>query len=242
MKEIICLQLTTVKFISGLLELKVQTISMPVSFMYVGFPLLAGSRDSLPTALFRVTGRLGPTLLLKGHSQTLSTTSGGWCGNRRSSASSCSAGKEENGKVNSHSHKENRNKDSRPKGVPRIMAAKPHKTFSCVQSTALSFVCQETCARYWPLGNGNSETYGNYRVTLSKQDVFGDYAIRKLDIAESQSRMSVSNAGFTVTQFHYVRWPEDGVPQSTTGVLEVANLVQKVQMSTGNKAIMVMCK
>ena len=54
--------------------------------------------------------------------------------------------------------------------------------------------------------------------------------------------MSVSNSGFTVTQFHYTKWPEDGVPQSTTGVLEVANLVQKVQMSSGNKAIVVMCK
>ena len=101
---------------------------------------------------------------------------------------------------------------------------------------------QEACARYWPHGRGSSETYGKYSVTLSKQDVFGDYAIRKFDISESQSRMSLSKAGFTVTQFHYIRWPEDGVPQSTTGVLEVANLVQKVQMSTGNKAIVVMCK
>ena len=101
---------------------------------------------------------------------------------------------------------------------------------------------QETSARYWPHGCGSSETYGKYSVTLSKQDVYGDYAIRKLDIAESQSRMSVSNAGCTVSQFHYTRWPEDGVPQSTIGVLEVANLVQKVQMSTGNKAIVVMCK
>ena len=48
--------------------------------------------------------------------------------------------------------------------------------------------------------------------------------------------------GFTVTQFQYLKWPEDGVPQSTTGVLEVANLVQKVQMGSGNKPIVVMCK
>ena len=32
---------------------------------------------------------------------------------------------------------------------------------------------------------------------------------------------------------------KDGVPQSTTGILEVANLVQKVQMGSGNKAIAV---
>ena len=54
--------------------------------------------------------------------------------------------------------------------------------------------------------------------------------------------MSVNQGAMTVTQFQYVEWPEDGVPQSTTGVLEVANLVQKVQMSSGNKPIVVMCK
>ena len=63
-----------------------------------------------------------------------------------------------------------------------------------------------------------------------------------MEISENQSRMSVSQTGFTVTQFQYLKWPEDGVPQATTGVLEVANLVQKVQMGSGNKAIVVMCK
>ena len=84
--------------------------------------------------------------------------------------------------------------------------------------------------------------YGKYTVTLNKQDVYGDFAVRKMEITESQARMSVSNAGYTITHFQYTRWPEDDVPQSTAGVLEVANLVQKVQMSTGNKAIVVMCK
>jgi protein tyrosine phosphatase len=79
-------------------------------------------------------------------------------------------------------------------------------------------------------------------VTFKNQEVCGDYVIRKFEVMESQTRMSVSSSGFTVTQFQYVKWPEDGVPQSTTGILEVANLVQKVQMTTGNKAITVMCK
>ena len=64
-----------------------------------------------------------------------------------------------------------------------------------------------------------------------------------MEVTESsQSSMSVSSSGFTVTQFQYTAWPEDDVPQSTTGVLEVANLVQKVQMNTGNKPIVVLCK
>ena len=101
------------------------------------------------------------------------------------------------------------------------------------------------CHPYLPAKRGSAATYGNYVVTLNKQDVYGDFAVRKVEITESQARMSASSnadAGFTVIQLHYTRWPEDGVPQSTTGVLEMANLVQKVQMSTGNKAIVVMCK
>ena len=98
------------------------------------------------------------------------------------------------------------------------------------------------CRNYWPRGRGNNENYGKYTVTLTSQEVCGDYAIRKMQVLESQARMSVSQSAVTVTQFHYVKWPEDGVPQSTTGVLEVANLVQKVQMGSGNKPIVVMCK
>ena len=98
------------------------------------------------------------------------------------------------------------------------------------------------CHQHWPTSQGRSETYGKYIVTLNKQEVCDDYVIRKLEIMENQTRMSVSTSGFTITQFQYMKWPEDGVPQSTTGILEVAHLVQKVQMGSGNKAIAVMCK
>ena len=63
-----------------------------------------------------------------------------------------------------------------------------------------------------------------------------------MDICENQSRISVSQTGFTITQIQYLKWPEDSVPQTTAAVLEIANLVQKVQMGSGNKAIVVMCK
>ena len=54
--------------------------------------------------------------------------------------------------------------------------------------------------------------------------------------------MSVMPTGYSVTQFQYLRWPEESAPNTTSTILEIANLVQKVQMSTGNKAIIVMCK
>ena len=63
-----------------------------------------------------------------------------------------------------------------------------------------------------------------------------------MDICENQSRDSISPGSFTITQIQYVKWPEDSVPQETTAVLEIANFVQKVQIMSGNKAIVVMCK
>ncbi len=66
--------------------------------------------------------------------------------------------------------------------------------------------------------------------------------MRKFEIVEKQSRMSVTPTGTSITQFQYLRWQENAVPNSTSAILEIANLVQKVQMSTGNKPIVVMCK
>ena len=98
------------------------------------------------------------------------------------------------------------------------------------------------CHRYWPLGRGSSEAFGKCLVTLTSQENNNDYIIRKMDICKNQSRISVSQTGFTITQIQYLKWPEDSIPQTTAAVLEIANLVQKVQMGSGNKAIVVMCK
>ena len=100
------------------------------------------------------------------------------------------------------------------------------------------------CHQYWPKVKGDSETFGKCTVTLTSQENNNDYIIRKMEISSSEnhSRMSVSQSGFTVTQFQYAVWPEDRVPLVTTSLLEIINLVQKVQMGSGNKAIVVMCK
>ena len=96
------------------------------------------------------------------------------------------------------------------------------------------------CHQYWPKVEGDSETFGKCTVTLLSQENSNDYIIRKMEV--SSERMSVSQSGFTVTQFQFVQWPEDGVPPVTTSLLEIANFVQRVQMGSGNKAIVVMCK
>ena len=60
---------------------------------------------------------------------------------------------------------------------------------------------QEVCRQYWPMGRGSSETYSKYTVTFNKQEIHGDYVVRKMEITESDAKMSVSIESFTVTQF-----------------------------------------
>ncbi len=98
------------------------------------------------------------------------------------------------------------------------------------------------CHRYWPQGKGVIQEYGKLAVTFKDQNAFSEYVARKFEIVENQTRMSVAPTGTSITQFQYLRWQENSVPNSTTAILEIANLVQKVQMSTGNKPIVVMCK
>ncbi len=98
------------------------------------------------------------------------------------------------------------------------------------------------CHRYWPPGKGATQEYGKLAVTFKDQKAFSEYVARKFEIVENQTHMSVAPTGAIITQFQYLRWQENSVPNSTTAILEIANLVQKVQMSTGNKPIVVMCK
>ncbi len=98
------------------------------------------------------------------------------------------------------------------------------------------------CHRYWPEAQGSSEEYGKLSVKMSDQKVFDDFVLRKLEITENQGRQSVTPTGFSITQFQFLKWQENAVPNTISAILEIANLVQKVQMSTGNKPIVIMCK
>ena len=85
--------------------------------------------------------------------------------------------------------------------------------------------------------------YDDMMVTLVKQEEHSDYIIRTLTLSEiNTNKITASEMGFTVTQFEYLKWPEDNAPQVTSSILEIANQVQKVQISTGNNVIVVMCK
>ncbi len=43
--------------------------------------------------------------------------------------------------------------------------------------------------------------------------------MRKFEIVEKQSRMSVTPTGTSITQFQYLRWQENAVPNSTSAII-----------------------
>lgn len=77
------------------------------------------------------------------------------------------------------------------------------------------------CHRYWP--EEGSEVYHNYEVHLVSEHIWcDDYLIRSFylkNLKTSETR--------TVTQFHFLSWPENGVPPNAKSILEFRRKVNK---------------
>ena len=101
---------------------------------------------------------------------------------------------------------------------------------------------QRASHRYWPKFQGDTETYGDFSVTQDMFEAFGDYVIRKLRVSMTSSEATPSDPPTTVTQFHFTRWTEKDHPQNCSSILDIIQEVNSVQMATGNKPIVVMCK
>ena len=82
--------------------------------------------------------------------------------------------------------------------------------------------------------------YGKVEVKYVSQKASTDYIIKEVELSEY--RGTDKHDTMTATVFHYLRWPRNGSPQRTASLLEIIELVNKKQMSSGNRAITVMCK
>ena len=78
------------------------------------------------------------------------------------------------------------------------------------------------CALYWP---EDIQNYGRIQVRKVEESRFCDYVIRKFSIQRIQVR---SNDGLTrqVTQFHFVAWPDHGVPVFPIAMIKFVKLVR----------------
>ncbi|XP_078657139.1 receptor-type tyrosine-protein phosphatase F-like isoform X2 [Branchiostoma floridae x Branchiostoma belcheri] len=85
-------------------------------------------------------------------------------------------------------------------------------TATIVMVTNLKERNKSKCAQYWP--TKDSMDYGNIRVTLEETTTLVDYVIRTFDIQKDEEPAR------TVTQFHFISWPDFGVPQSPLGMMK----------------------
>ena len=88
-----------------------------------------------------------------------------------------------------------------------------------------------------PGSKGSSEVYDKVTVKLVSQNVSMDYAIKELELSQDKSSETA-----TVAVFHYLQWPKQGIPQGTSGLLQLIAHLNKRQMTTGNKLITIICK
>ena len=70
------------------------------------------------------------------------------------------------------------------------------------------------CHRYWP--EGGSQVHGNFEVHLVSEHIWcEDYLVRSLLLKNLKT-----NETRTVTQFHFLSWPDKSVPSSTKAIRE----------------------
>ena len=103
---------------------------------------------------------------------------------------------------------------------------------------------QQGSHRYWPKFKDVTETYGDFAVTQQSIEAFGDYVVRKLGVSKQASEATAvaSEPSLVVTQFHFTRWKAKEYPHHSASLLDLIQDVNRVQMNTSNKPIVVMCK
>nr|KAF6269475.1 protein tyrosine phosphatase receptor type H [Pipistrellus kuhlii] len=69
------------------------------------------------------------------------------------------------------------------------------------------------CEHYWPLDDQPC-THGHLQVTLEGEKVMENWTIRDLKLRHTQEKKTLS-----VRQFHYMAWPDHGVPHSPDPLL-----------------------
>ncbi|XP_053625059.1 receptor-type tyrosine-protein phosphatase N2 isoform X10 [Plodia interpunctella] len=90
-----------------------------------------------------------------------------------------------------------------------------------VMLTRLNENGQQLCHRYWP--EEGSELYHIYEVHLVSEHIWcDDYLVRSFYLKNQRTGETR-----TVTQFHFLSWPENGVPASTKALLEFRRKVNK---------------
>ncbi|XP_053512741.1 receptor-type tyrosine-protein phosphatase H [Artibeus jamaicensis] len=77
------------------------------------------------------------------------------------------------------------------------------------------------CEHYWPL-DARPCTHGHLQVTLEGEEVMENWTIRHLKLHHTQEQKTLS-----VRQFHYVAWPDHGVPHTPDPLLAFRKVLRQ---------------
>ncbi|XP_043915147.1 receptor-type tyrosine-protein phosphatase H [Protopterus annectens] len=84
--------------------------------------------------------------------------------------------------------------------------------------------CMETgkvkCEHYWPL-DYTPCTYGDITVTITSETILPEWTVRHFTIKQENDSQT-----HTVRHFHFTAWPDHGVPDNTSGVIQFRHLVR----------------
>ncbi|KAL9950690.1 hypothetical protein ACROYT_G043229 [Oculina patagonica] len=101
------------------------------------------------------------------------------------------------------------------------------KSLTIVMLTNLVEQGKGKCDQYWP---DSTSKYGSITVTLHKTETFADYVIRTLILVKNSEKREVH-------QFHYVTWPDKGVPQHSTALLGFREKIHARHQATGEPLV-----
>ncbi|XP_073458394.1 receptor-type tyrosine-protein phosphatase H-like isoform X2 [Aquarana catesbeiana] len=77
------------------------------------------------------------------------------------------------------------------------------------------------CERYWPL-DYTPCTYGDITVTVTSETILPEWTTRDFSVKHAKQ-----SGVQTVRHFHFTVWPDHGVPDSTSSIIQFRNLVRE---------------
>ncbi|XP_057298929.1 uncharacterized protein LOC130629666 isoform X1 [Hydractinia symbiolongicarpus] len=104
-----------------------------------------------------------------------------------------------------------------------------------VMATNLVERSKRKCEQYWP--TSGTQQYGDMQVTLTFTDSFTDVVVRSFSLKKAGSKEIRD-----VQQYHYMSWPDHGVPEFPSNIINLRHKIRKeYPIEQMTKPILVHC-